>query len=331
MTKYDICAIGNALVDYEINVQDKFFLDNSIEKGLMTLVDSERQKSLLDQVSNLIEKKQGGGSAANSVVALSQLGGKGYYSCKVADDEDGIFYLKDLHDLGLHTSLDGKTLPKGDTGRCLIMITPDAERTMNTALGITADFSTQELNPEAIIESKFLFIEGYLVSSDTGYEAAIQARDIAKANNVKTAITFSDPSMVKYFHDRMKNLVKEKMDLLFCNEEEALLFTGEENLVSAKNRLQEVAEAYVITMGERGSLIWDGNDFIEIEPFSTKAVDTTGAGDMFAGAFLYGVTNGLSFEKAGILASRASSEVVSQFGPRLSPNQLKQIKETILR
>jgi sugar/nucleoside kinase (ribokinase family) len=330
MKKYDVCAIGNALVDYEIDVEDAFFTSNEIEKGMMTLVEEERQKVLLSQVSNNIKKKQGGGSAANSVVALNQLGGKGFYSCKVANDEDGQFYLKDLHDLGIDTSLDGKVLPEGITGKCLIMVTPDAERTMNTCLAITSDFSTDELNEAAISSSQYLFIEGYLVSSPSGFEAALKAKKIAEEQGVKVALTFSDPSMVKYFGENMTQLVGASVDLLFCNEEEAMLHTKTESVEEARELLKRDAKQFVITQGKNGAIIWNGEVFIDIEPHTVTALDTTGAGDMFAGAFLFAITNGHTLASAGLLASKTSSAVVGQYGPRLPHAEMIEIKRDLL-
>ena len=331
MKQYDVCAIGNALVDYEINVEDSFFSSNKIEKGMMTLVDEDRQRILLEQVANQIKKKQGGGSAANSIVALSQLGGVGFYSCKVADDIDGQFYLSDLHEVGIDTSLDGKKLPKGTTGRCLIMVTPDAERTMNTCLAITSDFSINELNESAIQNAKYLFIEGYLVSSPTGFEAALKAKKVAEDNSTKVALTFSDPSMVKYFGENMRQLVGASVDLLFCNEEEAMLFTNTENIESAREQLKQYAKQFVITQGKNGAIIWNGETFIDIEPHTVKALDTTGAGDMFAGAFLYAITNGHTLASAGLLASKTSSQVVSQYGPRLKKSEILKIKADVFK
>jgi sugar/nucleoside kinase (ribokinase family) len=329
MIKYDVCAVGNALVDYEIDVSDEFVNANEVEKGLMTLVDEDRQNLLLSHVSNNVKKKQGGGSAANSIVALSQLGGKGYYSCKVANDEDGVFYLNDLHEQGIKTSLDRQLLPEGVTGKCLIMVTPDAERTMNTCLAITTDFSTRELSKEAIEQSKYLFIEGYLVSSETGYEAALEAKRMAENAGVKVALTFSDPSMVKYFGDNMRHLVGASVDMLFCNEEEAMIHTNTKTVEEAREALKRDAKQFVITQGKNGAIIWDGETFIDIEAHPIKAIDTTGAGDMFAGAFLYAITNGHTLASAGLLASKTSSKVVGQFGPRLSKQDITLIKTEV--
>ena len=329
--KYDVCAIGNALVDYEIEVEDQFFAENDVEKGLMTLVDEERQGVLLDRVQGKIKKKQGGGSAANTIFGLAEFGGKGYYTCKVANDSDGELYANDLIKAGIDSNLDPNNLYKGTTGKCLVMITPDAERTMNTYLGITTDFSKNELNADAIKNSKYLFMEGFLVSSPTGLEAMKEAKRIAQENGVKVGLTFSDPSMVKYFNDQMKEVVGDGVDLLFCNIHEAELFAGVEGMDAAKEAIQKVAKEFIITKGKDGALVFDGTAYHEIEPFPTKAVDATGAGDMFAGAFLYGITNGQSHADAGKLASAASSAVVSKFGPRLSKNHVEDVMKKIGR
>ncbi|WP_425390149.1 adenosine kinase [Ekhidna sp.] len=327
--KYDVCAIGNALVDYEIEVEDQFFTANNVEKGLMTLVEEDRQSELLEGVEGKVKKKQGGGSAANTIFGLAEFGGKGFYTCKVANDSDGMLYVNDLIQAGIDTNLDPDNLYKGTTGKCLVMITPDAERTMNTYLGITTDFSANELSEEAIKNSNYLFMEGFLVSSPTGLEAMKKAKKIAQENNVKVSLTFSDPSMVKYFGDQMKEIVGDGVDLLFCNIHEAELFAGVEGMDAAKEAIRKVAKEFVITKGKDGALVFDGTDYHEISPFPTKAVDATGAGDMFAGAFLYGITNGQTHAEAGKLASAASSAVVSKYGPRLSKNHVNEVLDRI--
>ncbi len=327
--KYDVYAIGNALVDYEIEINDAFLDKNAVEKGLMTLVDEDRQAVLLKAVENQIKKKQGGGSAANTIIALSQLGGKGFYSCKVANDKDGKFYIQDLNDNGVETNLKPENLANGTTGKCLVMVSDDAERTMNTFLGITADFSADEISEEALGNSEYLFIEGYLVSSETGRAAMIAAKKLAEQNDIKVSLTFSDPSMVKYFKKEMEEVVGASVDLLFCNEEEAMLFTGKDTIDEARTELKKAAKKFVITQGKNGAIVFDGDTFIDIEPYPVKAVDTTGAGDMFSGAFLYGITHGHTYASAAKLASKASSEIVSQYGPRLAYFQLQEIKEEV--
>ncbi|MEQ8714859.1 MAG: adenosine kinase [Cyclobacteriaceae bacterium] len=323
--KYDVYGIGNALVDIVVEVEDQFFKDHNVEKGLMTLVDEDRQHQLVDAMHIEEERMQCGGSAANSIIATSQFGGNSYYACRVSNDRFGKFYLKDLKSNGVDTNLTDATAPNGITGKCLVMTTPDAERTMNTFLGITSDFGVAELDLDALKKSTYLYIEGYLVTSPTAVEAMKLAKKTAEENGVKVALTFSDPSMVKYFGDQMKEIVGDGVDLLFCNEEEAMLFTGTDNLMDAREALKALASRFAITLGSNGAMIFDGDTFIDIEPYKVEAIDTNGAGDMFSGAFLYGITHGHSYAEAGKIASLASSKVVSKFGPRLEWHQAKEI------
>lgn len=323
--KYDIYGMGNALVDIVTEVDDSFFAKNGIEKGLMTLVDELRQAALLEAIDLEVAEKQCGGSAANTIIGATQFGATTYYSCKIANDEMGLFYRQDLQDNGVTTNLLTAELPEGITGKCLVMTTADAERTMNTYLGITATYSTSEIDEAALKDSHYLYIEGYLVTGDGARKAMKAAKAIAEANGVKTALTFSDPAMVKYFGEELKEVVGQGVDLLFCNEEEAIVYTGANSVDDAVEALKAFAKQFVVTLGPKGALIWDGGQVIRIDPVPTKAVDTNGAGDLFAGAFLYGITNGLSHADAGKLASHASSAVVSKFGPRLEASQAKRL------
>lgn len=327
--KYDVYAIGNALVDMEYEVHDDFFVKHKIDKGLMTLVDEERQNYLLNALGTAPKKQQCGGSASNSVIAIAQFGGKGFYSCKVAKDPIGNFYYQDLQDNGVDSNLKYQDREEGVTGKCLVLITPDAERTMNTYLGITSSISKNEIVIDAIRSSKYMYMEGYLVASPTGRAAAVQARKIAEAAGVKTALTFSDVNMIKFFREGMQEMIGDKVDLLFANETEAAAFTGIDDIMVVREELKKIAKTFVITMGENGAMIFDGETFIDIEPFAVEAVDSNGAGDMFAGAFLYAITNGHTYASAGKLASLAASRVVGQFGPRLKTETVLEIKKKI--
>lgn len=319
--KYDVYGIGNALVDKEFEVTNEFLAAHGIEKGLMTLIDEPTQQRLL---AGLIEtfglkKRASGGSAANSIVAVSQFGGNAFYACKVANDETGEFYMHDLHAAGVTTALDQvRGNCEGVTGKCLVMVTPDAERTMNTFLGITADFSEAELHLDELKQAHYLYVEGYLVTSDMSRNAVLKARQIAAEHGVKTAMTFSDPSMVKYFRSGIDEMLGEGVDILFCNEEEIATFTGKDELEAAIAAIRPFARKLVITLGSKGALVVDDAGRTEIAPNRVEAVDTNGAGDMFAGAFLYGVTQGMDNAQAGKLASLAASRIVTVFGARLS-------------
>ena len=321
--KYHVYGIGNALVDMEFSVSDEFLKENKIEKGLMTLIEEDKQQYLSENLLNTfgLKKRAGGGSAANTIVAISQLGGKTFYACKVADDEGGDFYMKDLHQAGVETKLD-QVQGSGVTGKCMVMVTEDAERTMNTYLGITSDFCETDLHFEELINAEYLYIEGYLVTSDCSRDAAIAARKIAAENNVKTAFTFSDPAMVTYFKEGVAEIIAEGVDVLFCNEEEAQIYTETNHLEDAISALEAIAKKIVITQGEKGATIISNGKQTTVKAKQVSAIDTNGAGDMFAGAFMYALTHGYSDKEAGELATHAAAEIVTTFGARLEQERL---------
>jgi sugar/nucleoside kinase (ribokinase family) len=330
MAKYDVYGIGNAIVDIVTEVEHDFFEKNEIEKGVMTLVDEKRQHHLMKAIDMKRSRMSGGGSAGNTVVAVNQFGGKSFYSCLVSNDELGKFFLEDLKRNGVETNLKYEHCPDGITGKCLVMTSPDAERTMNTFLGVSSFLSPEHLDEHALKNSTYVYLEGYLVASPNGLEAIKQAKKIAEKNGVHVALTFSDASMVKYFSKQMEEIVGAGVDLLFCNEEEAMIFTGTDSIVEAREALKKSARRFAITLGANGALIYDGDTFIQIEPYKVKAVDTNGAGDMFAGAFMFGITHGHSYAEAGKLASLASSRIVSQFGPRMEKEHAKKVLEDLI-
>jgi sugar/nucleoside kinase (ribokinase family) len=323
--KYDVYGIGNAIVDIVTEVDLDFFAKNQVEKGVMTLVDEKRQHVLMEAIDMKKSRMASGGSAANTMISVSQFGGTSFYSCLVANDTLGKFFLEDLRRSGVETNLTYEQCPPGITGKCLVMTSSDAERTMNTFLGVSSNLSYRQLDEDAIKNSSFVYLEGYLVTSPNGLDAMKAAKKIAEQNNIRTTLTFSDPSMVKYFSKQMEEIIGASVDMLFCNEEEAMIYTGTNNLRDAREKLKSIAKHFAITMGANGALIYDGDTFISIEPYAVKALDTNGAGDMFAGAFLFGITHGHSYAEAGKLASLASSRVVAQFGPRLEPQQVKKV------
>ena len=202
---------------------------------------------------------------------------------------------------------------------------------MNTFLGATATFSTEQLSEEALKYSEFLYIEGYLVASPTGREASILARSMARKHHVKTAISLSDPNMVTYFRYGLQEIIDGQVDILFCNEVEAKLFTESDDIEQAKELLREYANKFIITLGGRGCLLYDGNNFTHIKPYKTNVIDTVGAGDVYAGAFLYGVTHGYDYVTCADLANYAASKVVAKFGPRLSGNEIEEVCARIPR
>ena len=324
MSKYDVYGLGNALVDMEFEIHDQFLQENSIDKGIMTLVDENQQHELIEQLDAFEGNKASGGSAANTLIAVSSMGGSSYYSCKVADDDLGHFYLNDLKTANVDCNMNGKH-KGGITGKCLVMVTPDAERTMHTFLGVSSELSPYEVNEEAIKNASFCYLEGYLTTSETGKAANIEARKIAETNNIKTALTFSDPFVVEHFRAGFTETIGNGIDLLFCNEAEALSYTRKNSVDEAIEVIKTFAKTFVITLGAAGAAVYDGSNLISVDAKPVKAIDTNGAGDLFAGAFMYGLTHGKNFEEAGILASKASSIIVSQFGPRLKLEQYQSL------
>jgi len=323
--KYDVYCVGNAIVDIVTEVEYDFFAKNGVEKGVMTLVDEQRQLQLMKAIDMDKSKMSGGGSGGNTITAVSQFGGQGFFSALVAKDSLGNFFLEDLKHNGVETNIKYDNCPEGHSGRCLVMTSPDAQRTMNTFLGVNSFFDPSYIDEAAIRNSQYAYLEGYLVASPKGLEAMKETKRIAEKHNVKVALTFSDPSMVKYFSEQMKEIVGASVDLLFCNDEEAMIYTGTNDINDAREKLKDIAKRFVITLGANGALIYDGDTFIKIEPYKTTAVDTNGAGDMFAGAFMYAITHGHSLADAGKLASLAASRVVSQWGPRLETPTVQKI------
>jgi sugar/nucleoside kinase (ribokinase family) len=322
MKKYHIYGIGAALVDTEIQVNDQDLQNMSVEKGLMTLVDEQRQHQLTQQLEGHLvhASRASGGSGCNSIFAASCFGAKAFYSCKVAADENGEFFLNDLASAGVDCPPQNHN-HAGVTGKCLVLISPDAERSMNTHLGISESLSADQIDEDSLAASEYLYIEGYLVTSDTGRKAAIKAREIAEQMGVKTAISLSDPGMVEFFKEGLQAMIGDRINLLFCNEDEARGWAGTDNLNAAIEALKASADTFVVTLGAKGALVYDGEQLIEIAPHSVQAIDSNGAGDMFAGAFLYAITHGHSYQQAGQLASLASAIVVSHYGPRLTAAQ----------
>ena len=317
MTTVDLFAIGNALIDQEFKISDDFLIQQNLQKGTMQLTDGETQANLYNNLkqTQVYKGQASGGSAANTTVAFSALGSKAFYACRVGNDELGQVYLKGLNEAGIQTA--AQSVSDGVTGTCMVLVSPDSERTMHTFLGSTAELSAAQINFEPLKTAKWLYIEGYLSTSDSARQAVKQAREIAKAHGVKIALTLSDPAMVQYARQGLDELLDDGVDLLLCNQQEALMYTQTDSIEAALAQLQLKSKYTVITLSAEGALICDSKQTIQVAGRAVNAVDANGAGDAFAGAFLYGINAGLSLKVAAELAILISSEVVSQFGPRL--------------
>ncbi len=325
MKKYHVYGIGNALLDLDFEVSESTLERLKIDKGVMTLIDEDRHHYLLTELDGVKHLKACGGSVANTLFTLQQMGAEAFCSCKIGDDESGDFFYRDLIVQGVHTNLH-ECRREGVTGKCIVLVTPDADRTMNTFLGATANFSLDQLSEPAIKNSEYLYIEGYLVAQPTGCEAAIEARKIANANNIKVAISLSDPNMVRYFKDGLCAIIGDRVDILFCNEDEAMLFTKTDSLLEAREALKEYAHTFVITLGANGSLVYNGIEFSHALSYQAEVLDTLGAGDVFAGVFLYAITHGYGYFAAADFANFAASKVVAKYGPRLTNEEIGEVR-----
>ncbi|MBF0147457.1 MAG: adenosine kinase [Magnetococcales bacterium] len=329
MKIYDVYGIGHALVDIECHVDDSFLKEVGLQKGSMTLVDGQRQDLLQERLKNQMVHRSSGGSSANTMIGLAQLGGRCFHSCKTADDELGRFFIADMRANGVENDASLCDPAQGVTGRCMVMITPDAERTMCTHLGVSETFSVENLSEHALRQAKYLYVEGYLVSAEVTRRAAVEAAAMARSHGVRTALTFSDVSMINYFREGVDAIVSGGIDLLFCNENEALCYAGTDSLEIATRRLREIARSFCLTLGARGARLYHQGEELNLPGIEVKAVDTNGAGDLFAGAFLYGMTQGRSLYQAGLLAIHASAQLVTQYGARLKSGQATHIKKSL--
>ena len=312
--RYDVYGLGNALVDLEYAVDEDFLRDVDLAKGHMTLVDESRIDALEATLHEHEPKRRAGGSAANTVFAVQAFGGQGAYSCRVADDDLGRFFLEELANAGVAAA--GKHDGRGKSGRCLTLVTLDAERTMATFLGASADLGPEDVAETGVARSAYFYVEGYLASSQTGREATVLARQIAESSGVRTSLSLADPSMVANFRDGLVDMLGNGVDQLFCNEEEALTWAGTDRLDIAVAELSDIAPFLNITLGARGSLAVVKGKRQFAPGYPSNAVDTTGAGDIYAGAQLYARVNGAEPDAAAGFANFAAAELVARHGAR---------------
>ena len=324
--KYDVYGVGNALVDIQAQVDDQFIEALKYDKGIMTLVDDTAQEQVLTRLKGIPVSRCAGGSAANTIIGVADFGGKAAYAGKTGSDEIGQFCLKDMRNVGV--TIEVAPAP-GQTGTCVILISEDAERTMLTNLGVSSTLDADDISEIEIAQSKYVYIEGYLFTGDSTRAAAMRAIELAKKNNVKVAFTVSDPFLISLFKDDFWNLIKNDVDLLFCNLEESRSLTGKEDPIDCAHEIHQHAENVALTLGGDGSILMHDGAAIPIEGVQTNAIDTTGAGDMYAAGILYGITNGLSWKDSGHLASHAAARIVSQLGARLAkpftPEEIKNL------
>jgi len=318
---YDVYGVGNAIMDLQVQCDDAVLDSIGVEKGIMTLTEAAQQKHVLGGLASHPVNQCSGGSAANTIVGLADFGGKAAYACKVGNDAYGTQYLDEMRRLGIAVEV---APSEGGTGTCVVLITPDAQRTMLTHLGVSATLGPDDINAAEIGKAKYVYIEGYLFAGDSTKAAALKAIKLAKEQGVKVALTVSDPFLIDLFRDQFIELIEGPVDLLFCNEQEARALTGFDNPVDCAQAIHKHAENVALTLGKNGSILMHQGEVIAVESMPVQAVDTTGAGDMYAAGVLYGITNGLSWQQAGPLGSHAAAQIVSRLGARLPKSYSEQ-------
>jgi sugar/nucleoside kinase (ribokinase family) len=315
MREYQLCGLGNAIVDIFLEVNDDEFKDLGFERGTMRLVDLNEQKLLLQRFQKNEPKLVSGGSVANSVIAFSQLGGSAAFIGCVGDDRYGMFYAGEFEQLGI--DIGNPIIVNEATGTCVCVITPDAERTMRTCLAVSSHLASKHVDENRIKNSDWLFIEGYVFANpETGQTAIREAIQLAKKHGTKIAVTCSDAFVPNVFGEVLHEALKQA-DLFFCNESEACAVAKTATAEEAFTKLKATIPSLVVTHGPRGVFIRHNGVEAHVPAFPSEPKDLTGAGDMLAGAFLYGITHGVAPEKAARAACFLAHKVIIQVGARL--------------
>ena len=309
-------------------VDDVFILKNFLNRGTMTLVDETKQKSIITALQDKEVKLRSGGSAANTMFGIALSGGSAHYCGKVSGDKNGEFYRKDLLNAGIN--LNTQPAGEGSTGTCIVLTTPDAERTMYTNLGVSTTLSEADLELEILSECCILYLEGYLWDSESSRNACKKAAEHAKKNDVKISLTFSDPFCVDRFNEDFTFMTGEICDIIFCNADEALSFIGCENLDEAASQIMKLVELAFITNGKDGAIVINDGEMKTVPGFPVEPLDTTGAGDAFAAGVLYALSNGYDPLKSARWGNYLASETVKISGARLMESQAKKVSEIIV-
>ena len=326
--KNDISAIGNALVDTVFKVEHSLISELGLEIDQMTLSSAEEHAPIIDRLiaSGADTVSDCGGSATNSLVAAASFGAKCFHTCKVSDDQDVVKYLESLKEAGVGhkgNMASANTIP---TGKCLILVTPDAKRTMTTALNVSSLMDDDDLDLNQIANSKIFYIEGYMVTSEENYKVTLQALNhLQNFPDVKIAFSLSDPGIVMGFKDKFHEMESYGLDYIFGNDDEAMAFVDAENIDEAFIKLQEKPYTSIITMGEKGSSVITNDEIIHTPKVNINPVDTNGAGDMFAGSFLYALLQDRDLRSCAEFANYGASKVVETFGPRLTEEGYREV------
>lgn len=318
-SSYDVVAVGNAIIDILKPVPDAFLGAEDIAKGAMTLIDEPRADHLT-AAFGADAVVAAGGSAANTMTGVASLGGKTGYIGKVADDGLGARFTQEFCAAGVAYNTPARATPPG-TARCLIAVTPDGQRSMNTYLGASTLLEPTDIDADLIRAGAVTFLEGYLFDRDEAKAAFVRAAEIARAAGRKVALTLSDTFCVDRHRESFRHLVAGHVDILFSNESEILSLYESKDLDAALQAARTACPIVIVTRSDQGSLIAAGDETVKVEPIPVaKVVDTTGAGDQYAAGFLFAHARGRSLAECGAIASLAAAEVISHMGPRPEQN-----------
>ncbi len=311
--EFDVVGVGNAIVDVIVSVEHEFIATHALNKGTMTLIDADRAVELYDAMPPGIETS--GGSAANTAAGVASFGGRAAYVGKVRDDQLGEVFAHDIRAVGV--DFVGPRAESGPpTARCLIQVTPDADRTMNTYLGISAFLSPADVDVDVVAASAVVYCEGYLWDVDDAKRAIRLAMDVGADHGRMVSLTLSDPFCVDRHRDEWLDLIADRVNLLFANRAEILSLYRIDDLDEAVRRVRDHVELACITLSAHGSLVVTPDEVVEVAPTVTRVVDTTGAGDLYASGFLFGMARGMPLAVCGQLASAAAAEVIGHLGAR---------------
>ena len=310
----DVVGIGNAIVDVLSHTTDEFLVREDLVKGSMALIDAARAETLYDSMGPAIEVS--GGSAANTIAGVAGFGGRAGFVGRVRDDQLGTVFTHDLRSLDVEFT----TAPAGDgppTGRCLILVTPDAQRTLNTYLGAGADLGPDDVDESLIVRAQVTYLEGYLWDPPAAKDAFRKAADIAHAAGRKVAFSLSDSFCVDRWRDEFLHLAEHEIDVLFANEDEIKSLYQVDSFDRALQHVRGHCEIAALTRSAKGSVVLSGDEVHVIDAeAATSVVDTTGAGDLYAAGFLFGLSQGSDLYTCGQLGSIAASEVIGHMGAR---------------
>jgi sugar/nucleoside kinase (ribokinase family) len=324
---YDVYGIGNPLVDILVHVRDRHLQELHLNKGIMHLINEESRNAIIDKIKDLPQTISAGGDCPNTIVALAMCGLKAVLSGKIGDDYFGELFEKKVMQKGV---ISGIVKEKGITGSSIILISEDSERTMNTFLGKCRDFSKKDLDIKKLKQSRYLYFTGYMWDTDSQKEATLKAIETAKLNNVLIAFDVADPFAVKRYKEDFLKIIRDHADIVFANEEEAKILFDSGTPEDAVLELSKYCEIAVVKCGARGSFI--KKDMLTfISGFKTQAVDTTGAGDMYAAGFLYSLCMEYDIELCGKIASFLASKVVSRVGAQLDEIPFEELKKIIIK